>query len=75
MRRMAWMFAFLLFIGVGACSGDGDQSGDADGGQHAAVGLDRALLATAEASGYRIARSIGQMIFLFGHRPGHRASH
>lgn len=62
MRRMAWMFAFLLVTGVGACGGDDDQSGNADGGQHAAVGLENALLATAEASGYRITQSIGQMI-------------
>jgi hypothetical protein len=61
MRRMAWTFAFLLVTGV-ACSGDHDESGKADGGQSVGVGFENAFLATADASGYRITQSIGQMI-------------
>lgn len=62
MRRMAWMFAFLLVVGMSACGGD-DETGDADGGQQvAAVGLENAFLATADASGYRITQSLGQTI-------------
>lgn len=61
MRRRAWMFAFLLVVGMSACGGDDDETGDADGGQQvAAVGLEDAFLATADASGYRITQSVGQ---------------
>lgn len=60
MRRMAWMFALLL-VGMSACGGDDDETGDAGGGQQvAAVGLENAFLATADASAYRITQSIGQ---------------
>jgi hypothetical protein len=55
------MFAFLLVVGMSACGGDDDETGDADGGQQvAAVGLEDAFLATADSSGYRITQSVGQ---------------
>lgn len=65
MRRMPWMFAFLLVVGMSACGGDDDESGAADGGQQVAtLELEDAFLATADASGYRITQSTGQMISL-----------
>jgi hypothetical protein len=63
MRRMAWTFPFLLVVGMGACGGDDDETGAVDGDQRVAtVGLEDALLATADASEYRITQSVGQTI-------------
>jgi hypothetical protein len=63
MRRSAWMFAFLLVVGMSACGGDDDESRDANGDQGvAAVRLENAFLATADASGYRFTQSTGQTI-------------
>ena len=63
MRRTAWMLAFVLVVGMSACGGDDDATGTAAGGQKvAAVGLEDAFLATADASGYRITQSVGQTI-------------
>jgi hypothetical protein len=65
MRRMAWVFTFLLVVGMSACDGDDDEAGDADAGQQVAtVDLEDAFSATADASGYRITQFIGQMISL-----------
>jgi hypothetical protein len=62
-RRMAWVFTFLLVVGMSACDGDDDEAGDADAGQQVAtLDLEDAFSATADASRYRITESIGQMI-------------
>ena len=60
---MAWMFAVLLVVGMSACGGDDDETGDSASGQQvAAVGLEEALSASADAFGYRITQSAGQTI-------------
>jgi hypothetical protein len=63
MRRMVWTLAFVVVVGTSACGGGGGEAAVDDGGQQvAAVGLENALLATADASGYRITQSVGQTI-------------
>jgi hypothetical protein len=60
---MAWMFAFLLVVGMSACGGNDDETGAPDGGQQVAtLDLEDAFLAAADASRYRYTQSNGQTI-------------